>query len=91
MPNPLAIVTSIYEIIADPADPLNKTQYTVVVKLLFCGPEPLEQQCIASIANAATKAQIKSAINNVIIAAVASHGGGSITAQRILTIADIAG
>lgn len=90
MPNPMAIVTDINNIIVDPSDPTNKTQYTVTAKFLFCGPVPLEEQCSASVNNSANKGQIKDAINDAIIAAVAALGF-SLNAQRILTIADIAG
>ena len=90
MPNPLAIVTDINDIIADPDNPTTHTLYTITVKFLFCGPVPLEQQCSTSIDNTANKSQIKDANNNTIVAAVLALGF-SINSQRILTIADIAG
>lgn len=90
MPNPLAIVTDINDIVVDPANPTTHTVFTITVKLLFCGPVPLEEQCSASVLNTATKAQIKTALNNAIEAAVVAQGF-SIGPSRILTIADIAG
>jgi hypothetical protein len=86
---PLAVVTAINDIIADPNN-ANNTVFIWTHKLLFCGPVPLEEQGEASVDNASTKNQIKAAINAAIVASVAAKGF-SITDQRILTIADIAG
>lgn len=88
--SPTAIVTDILDITDDPANPGVDSVYTVVVKFLFFGPLPLEQQISASIANVSNKAQIKTAMDNAIIAAAAGLGQ-SISANRIFTVADIAG
>lgn len=88
--SPTAVVTDIIDIEDDPANPGINTIYTVTVKFLFFGPLPLEQQVSASIVNTSNKAQIKTAMNNVIIAAAAGLGQ-VISANRIFTIADLAG
>jgi hypothetical protein len=87
---PLVVVTSIIDIVVDPADPANNTLYIWSFKLLFAGPDPIEKQWQVAVPNAATKNQLKTAVNDAIIAAVAADGF-VVTVQRILTIADIAG
>jgi uncharacterized protein YcgI (DUF1989 family) len=88
--SPTAIVTDILDITDDPANPGVNSIYTVVVKFLFFGPVPLEQQVSASIANSSNKAQIKTDMDNAIIAA-ATGLGQAINANRIFTVADLAG
>lgn len=88
--NPTAVVIDIADIIDDPANPGVNTIYTVVVKFLFMGPLPMEQQIDVAVANTSNKAQMKTAIDNAIIAAAAALGS-ALTANHILTIADVAG
>ena len=90
MPGPKALVTDVLDVTDDPANPGVNTIFTVAVKFLFFGPVPMEQQIDVSVANTATKSQLKTAIDNAIIVAAAGLGG-VITANSILTIADIAG
>lgn len=90
MPGPKALVTDIADIIDDPANPGVNTIFTVIVKFLFMGPVPMEQQIDVSVANTATKSQLKTAIDNAIIVAAAGLGS-VISVSNILTIADIAG
>lgn len=90
MPGPKALVTDVADIIDDPANPGVSTVFTVIVKFLFMGPTPMEQQIDVSVANTATKSQLKTAIDNAIIVAAAGLGH-VIGASSILTIADIAG
>jgi hypothetical protein len=87
---PLAIVTNIIDIVADPIDPANKTQILWSHRFLFFGEFPLEQQGVVSFLNTLTKTQLKAAVNAQIIASAAALGVGLDT-QHILTIADIAG
>jgi len=88
--SPTAVVTSIMDITDDPANPGVKTIITIVAKLLFMGPAPLEEQISVSVPNTSTKAQTKTAIDNAIIASAAAKGF-ALVAARILTVADIAG
>lgn len=88
--SPTAVVTGIMDIIDDPSNPGVNLVVTVVVKLLFMGPQPQEEQIGVTIANTSTKAQTKTAIDNAIIASAAAKGF-SLIVGRILTVADIAG
>ena len=89
MAGPLAIVTELIGFSADPNDAGN-----ILVdwefQLLFCGPDPLQEQGQVSIADTSTKAQIKNAVNAVMIASAAAKGF-TLPAARIFTVSDIAG
>jgi hypothetical protein len=89
MAGPLAFVTQLIGFSTDP----NQAGNILVnweFQLLFCGPDPLQEQGQISIADTSTKAQIKTAVNNVIIAS-ALDKGFTLPAARIFTVADIAG
>ena len=89
MAGPVAIVT---EIIGFSVDPNNASNVLLdwEFQLLFCGPDPLQEQGQISIADTSTKAQIKSAVNAVMVASAAAKGF-TLPVSRIFTIADIAG
>lgn len=86
---PIAIVT---DLIGFQADPNNANSVIIQweFQLLFCGPDPLEEQGSVSVTNTATKAQIRTAINNAIVASAADKGF-ALTSGRIYTVADISG
>jgi len=89
MPGPKAIVTGILDIVDDPNNPGVNIVVTIDVKFLFFGPDPMEQQIDVTIADSSTKAQMLTAVNAIIAAAVGL--GKVIGASAILTINDIAG
>jgi hypothetical protein len=88
--SPTAVVTDIMDIQDDPANPGVNIVLTIVTKLLFMGPLPQEEQISVIVPNTSTKAQLKAAVDNAIIASAAAKGYALIVA-RILTVADIAG
>lgn len=90
MTTPTAVVTGILDIVDDPSNPGSNVVMTIVTKLLFMGPLPLEEQIDAVVPNSFTKSQIKTTIDNAIIASAASKGY-ALTASNILTVADVAG
>lgn len=89
MADPIAVVKSIETFEADPDNPATKTLIGLKVGILNVGPSG-EIDLFVSIDNGLTKNQIKTAINSAIIADFAARGA-SLTAQRIFTVADIAG
>lgn len=89
MATPTAVVTQLIgfeTVLGDPNSIIIDWEF----QLLFCGPDPLQEQGSISIANTATKAQIKTAINNVMIASAADKGF-VLTVAKIYTVADICG
>ena len=87
----LVLVTDIIDLIPDPQDPVNSTLIEWVFKILFLDPNgPLEEQGAVSVLNTDSKAQMKSAVNGYMQASVVAKGG-TLSASRILTVADIAG
>ena len=86
---PIAIVTALIDFEVDP-DNANNVLIRWEFQLLFCGPVPLAEQDQVSVSSSSTKAQIKSAINNAIIASAAAKGF-SLATSKIFTVAEIAG
>jgi hypothetical protein len=86
---PTAIVTQLLEFANDPNN-ANNTLISWQFELLFCGPVPLAEQGQVSVANTSTKLQVKTAINNAMIAS-ALDKGFVLNVNRIFTIADFAG
>jgi hypothetical protein len=87
MAAPTAIVT---ELISFTADGVDNVIIEWEFQLLFCGPDPLQEQGSVTISDASTKAQIKTAINNVMIASAAAKGY-VLAVSKIYTVADICG
>lgn len=86
---PMAILTQLIDFQTDPNNAGN-VLVDFEFQLLFCGPDPLQEQGQVSIADTSTKTQIKNAVNAVIVASAAAKGF-SLATGRIFTVADIAG
>ena len=87
---PTVVVTNILGMYPDPADPTNKTVLEWTYKLVNMGASVMEEQGYLSFANTDNKAQVKTAVDNVMIAS-ATAKGYSLNANHIWTVADIAG
>ena len=86
---PAVFVANLLSFAVDPDDPINNTLITWEYQLLFCGDYQWAQGSVV-IANDASKAAIKTAINNVMIAGLQDLGF-TLTTGRIFTTADFAG
>lgn len=89
MASPTAVVTGIADIQDDPSNPGVNAVVTIVARLLFMGPLPLEQQISVVLPNSFTKTQSQTVVNNAVIAAAAELGY-ALTTDRVLTIKDLA-